>query len=85
VRREELVKLCDGAPGTEVALQLRRRCNGKRARVFPGVLGEIVQWGDGTWDFPTVVIVKVADVRRFLKRTQPTLAEAIRDQLNLTP
>lgn len=53
-----------GEPGFQVAIH--RACNGKRARIAPGLYGEIVYWGDK--QNPTIAIVKCKDVRRFFKK-----------------
>lgn len=51
-----------------LSLKLARRVRGERAAVAPGLLGRVVQSGDGTWDYPTVVLVSIADTRRWLAR-----------------
>ena len=59
----------------QIVLLVRRRFRGDRARIFPGVIGRVVQWGDGrTTD--SVVLVRCADVRRFIERTRQQTAGA---------
>lgn len=52
----------------EVVLKVMRRVKGDRVRVLPGVMGRVVQWGDGTPNFPTVCFVKVEDLERALAK-----------------
>lgn len=49
-------------------LQVYKKFTNKqnKARIFPGVMGQILEWGRGTPDYPSVVEVKVKDVRKFL-------------------
>lgn len=54
----------------EMVWQVRKRPSpdAKRIRIAPGLMGRLVQWGDGTWLMPSVAFVKTADVGTFLKR-----------------
>lgn len=77
---EELLALVVDARAdgrTEMVLKLCRRATGKRVRVLPGVMGEVVQWGDGIWAFPTVCFVQVADIEKALTKAAKA-AEAAR-------
>jgi hypothetical protein len=65
VTAEELAKVIDDARRNGhslVTLRIRRKCRGSRATIIPGVYGQVVQWGDGTWDFPSIVMVNVDDL-----------------------
>lgn len=55
-----------------VSLRLRRRVRtmAQQAQIAPGLFGQIVQWGDGTWMFPTVVLVECQEIRAWLARRQ---------------
>lgn len=71
VTPEALLAQCESARGVGVSmitLQLKRRCRGEMANVIPGVRGQVVQWGDGTWDFPSVVMVEVDAIEPVLRR-----------------
>lgn len=39
-----------------------------KTRVWPGVMGRLVQWGDGTDRMPTMADVQVADLERFIAK-----------------
>ena len=62
----------------EMVLQVRRRPkpDAARLRVAPGLMGKLVQWGDGTWAMPSVVFVKTDAVARFVDRCRAQIAEA---------
>jgi hypothetical protein len=68
---EQLRRHVDGqrALGSRrIVLSIRRKPkrDARHVRVLPGVRGRIVQWGDGTWDFPTMVMVDVDVVDAYL-------------------
>lgn len=62
----------------EMVWQVRRRPHPdtKRIRIAPGLMGRLVEWGDGTWAFPSVAFVKTADVGTFLARCREQVAAA---------
>ena len=57
-------------------LQLRRKTTGERAQVMLGVTGEVMQGGDGTWQHPAVVRVKLAACRKALNKVRATMGLA---------
>lgn len=60
----------------EMVWQVRRRPHPdtQRIRIAPGLTGRLVQWGDGTWTFPSVAFVKTVAVGRFLARCREQVA-----------
>lgn len=68
--------LADGV--SEMVFQVCRRPkpNATQLRVFPGVMGRLVQWGDGTWTMPSVVFVKTTAMHRFAVMARRELAAA---------
>lgn len=69
-----------GEPG--IQLFLYRSCRGQTARLLPGrpaLHGEIVYWGSG--DDASVVIVKVAAVRAWLKGLFDHVADGLEEAL----
>ncbi len=61
----------------EMVWQVRKRPspNATRIRIAPGLMGRLVQWGDGTWLMPSVAFVKTPDVGKFLERCRAQIAE----------
>lgn len=68
---QDLIDQCDKAEamgGSVITLKLKRK-PGKDAQamnVLPGLRCRLVQWGDGSWTFPSVVMCDIPDVRRAL-------------------
>lgn len=80
IRVEDLAIMCDEAERNThfgepiLVFRLPRKCRGKTARVFKGVTGTIVEWGDSK-ENPTVVTVKTKDIRRFIADKQSSNQE----------
>ena len=55
-----------GIPNPGIQVKLYRRCKGKTARIFPGLSGKVVFWGDRA--NPSIVFLKCSDIRKFLER-----------------
>lgn len=66
---------------SEMVWQIRRRPSpdAVRIRVAPGVMGRLVQWGDGTWLMPSVAFVKTAAVGQFLKQCRAQVDAAAQE------
>mgnify|MGYP001580513586 CR=1 FL=1 len=70
---QDLLDQCDQSEkhgGTIITLKIKRkpRTDAQRMNVFPGLSCQLVQWGDGTWGFPSVVMCEIADVRKAVNR-----------------
>lgn len=62
----------------DMVLQVRRKPKpyAVRIRVAPGLMGRLVQWGDGTWGMPSVVFVSTAAVGKFLETCRAQIEAA---------
>ena len=61
-KREFYKKLPNFEAG--VAIKVDRRCKGARCRVFPGVMGKIVQHNENS----VIALVSLDDLERFVKK-----------------
>lgn len=62
---------------TTTFMKLPKKATGARIRILPGVMGRVIQWGDGSMASPTVAEVRCWEMEMALQLVKKDLEELL--------